>query len=92
MARSPQILGFPSLSSALLASRLAPRSLQKAFMRRLTGAMNGLPLLDLNVELGTTIASSDRPRAIQTVERKIRQAHPEITRIFVEASALAKFC
>jgi divalent metal cation (Fe/Co/Zn/Cd) transporter len=49
-------------------------------------------LLNLDVEFSAEISVSDLPRAIQTLEQRIRAAHPEITRVFVEASALARSC
>ncbi len=45
-------------------------------------------LLNLDVEFNREISGDALPRTIQALERKIRAAHPEITRIFLEVSAL----
>jgi divalent metal cation (Fe/Co/Zn/Cd) transporter len=44
--------------------------------------------LNLDVEFRRDIAGSDLPAAIQRLEARIRAAHPEVTRLFVEASSL----
>ncbi len=46
-------------------------------------------LLNLDVEFNQEISGDALPRTIQALERKIRAAHPEITRIFLEVSALS---
>lgn len=45
-------------------------------------------LLNLDVEFAPEIESEALPAAIQRLEKRIRSAHPEITRIFVEVSRL----
>jgi|SRR6478735_3723692 len=46
-------------------------------------------LINLTVEFEPGTCSTDLPGAIQRLERRIREAHPEITRLYVEASSLA---
>lgn len=45
-------------------------------------------LLNLDVEFAGDVPAQELPDAIQRLEQRIRAAHPEITRIFVEASKL----
>jgi cation diffusion facilitator family transporter len=47
-------------------------------------------LLNLDVEFRPEISGLQIPDAIQRLEERIRKAHPEITRIFVEASSLRR--
>jgi len=45
-------------------------------------------LVNLAVQFAPGIVVSELPRAIERIERRIRSAHPEVTRLFVEASSL----
>lgn len=47
-------------------------------------------LLNLDVEFSPEVSGPDLPGAIQRLESRIRAAHPEITRVFVEASSLVR--
>jgi cation diffusion facilitator family transporter len=47
-------------------------------------------LLNLDVEFSPEMSGSEVPEAIRRLEERIRAEHPEITRIFVEASSLAR--
>ncbi len=47
-------------------------------------------LLNLDVEFAPEVSGTDIPAAIQRLEARIRRAHPEVTRIFVEASSLLR--
>jgi len=46
-------------------------------------------LLNLDVQFRSELSARELPDAIQRLEDRIRKAHPEITRIFVEVSTLA---
>ena len=45
-------------------------------------------LLNLDVEFTPDVSAQELPDTIQRLEHRIREAHPEITRIFIEASKL----
>jgi len=45
-------------------------------------------LLNLAVEFNPGVVGSELPRAIARIERRIRDAHPEVTKLFVEAALL----
>ena len=47
-------------------------------------------LLNLDVQFRPKLSSAELTAAIDRLEQKIRQAYPEITRIFVEAKSLAQ--
>ena len=47
-------------------------------------------LLNLDVEFVPAVSGAALPAAIQRLEERIRRAHPEVTRIFVEASSLLR--
>jgi len=47
-------------------------------------------LINLTVEFEPEARSSDLPGAIQRLEQRIRDAHPEITQLYVEASSPAR--
>jgi cation diffusion facilitator family transporter len=47
-------------------------------------------LLNLDVEFNPDVSGRDLPGAIQRLEGRIRAAHPEVTRVFIEASSLIR--
>ncbi len=47
-------------------------------------------LLNLDVEFVPEVSGAAMPAAIERLEERIRRAHPEVTRIFVEASSLLR--
>jgi cation diffusion facilitator family transporter len=47
-------------------------------------------LLNLDVEFKPEVSGREMPEAIRRLEERIRSAHPEVTRIFVEPSSLAR--
>lgn len=47
-------------------------------------------LLNLDVEFSPAVTGQDLPGAIERLEKRIRSAHPEISRIFVEVSSLER--
>lgn len=49
-------------------------------------------LLNLDIEFELNVSAGELPGAIQRLESRIRKAHPEVTRLFIEASSLAKSC
>ena len=59
-------------------------------------AEHGLPLssyevlLNLDVEFDPEVSGRNLPGAIQRLEKSIREAHPEVTRVFVEVSSLLR--
>jgi divalent metal cation (Fe/Co/Zn/Cd) transporter len=47
-------------------------------------------LLNLDVEFSQAVQGKDIPAAIQRLERHIKAAHPQVSRLFVEASSLTR--
>ncbi len=47
-------------------------------------------ILAMEINFKDDISSNDVAHAIETIERKIREMHPEIKKIFIEAQSLAK--